>query len=205
MASKPTPSCTGGGGTKRSQHNQPCSPPPPRAEGSPHRSHLLIPTQLPPAREGLIHDIISHQEEGLELREVRWEGGGSSRGGGEGGDGPHCSPNPQPSAGRSPTRCTNPRPARTAGSQHPSAPAPTAPGTQPPPSAHGCISHRERCIAAPAKGGGGRGGGWRSYLLLPEHTSPGSQQSRYPPVPLVPVPTDPGTHLVPGHTSSGTH
>lgn len=95
MASKPTPSCTGGGGHEAVTAQPTLQPPPPRAEGSPHRSHLLIPTQLPPAREGLIHDIISHQKEGLELREVRWEGGGSSRGGGGGMD-PTAAPTRSP-------------------------------------------------------------------------------------------------------------
>lgn len=53
--------------------------PSPSGQGPPEPSHLLIPAELPPAGEGRIHDVISHQEKGLELQEAGLgDGGGPS-------------------------------------------------------------------------------------------------------------------------------
>lgn len=108
-----------------------------REQGPPECSHLLVPAGLPPAGQGRVHDVVSHQEKGLELREA--------------GLGTGCPPGvPSPGSCFSPARYTSPRPGRSGGSPGPAARGPPAAGTRPPPSALGCISRPARCTPAPA-------------------------------------------------------
>lgn len=158
-----------------------------REQGPPECSHLLVPAGLPPAGQGRVHDVVSHQEKGLELREA--------------GLGTGCPPGvPSPGSRFSPARYTSPRPGRSGGSPGPAARGPPAAGTRPPPSALGCISRPARCTPAPA-GARRREQPWPAAprpgppaLPTPPHPRPGSSPAA--PGPPLPTPVPPPLPLL---------
>lgn len=70
MASKPMPGWRGHGG-KQAVSPRPCGTAP-RAVTPPRPGplYLLIPADLPPPGEGGIHDVVAHQQEGLQLQKA---------------------------------------------------------------------------------------------------------------------------------------